>query len=268
LKDSPYLPLRSSLENTQQSASRYLFTPASAQPSNSGAAREDNKGGSINDDTADDHAIREQQTLWSEDAIHELRRQTFTRNLQIAFDGDIPLHVDRNDHTIWFFLPNTVQRFIIDDHSNGQIRPLFDCDACAPVFIQLSVGTALGTTYICSFCSFLGMTTFPQSVPSEHAMSADTSITDCCICCRSFLDYIRILFPEFVGAVDSAVIKYLLEHSPSYKMYACVYVRACECTQPVHAFGVFPQEIAPTLFDVVYLNFTITRFKPMFSRTQ
>ena len=69
LKDSIYLPVRSSLKNTQQSASRSLFTPASAQSSNGGSAREDNESGSINDDISEDHAIREQQTPWSQDSV-------------------------------------------------------------------------------------------------------------------------------------------------------------------------------------------------------
>jgi len=229
LKKSPYLPVRSSLGSTQQSASRSLFTPHSALPSNSDAAHEDDEGGSMHDDIAGDPPILDQQTQWSEDAIHQLRQQAFTRNLGLAFDDDIPPHVDRNDHTIWFCLPNIVQRFITDNHGNGQSRPLFDCNVSAPVFIQLSVGkegTAFGTTYICSVCSFLGTMTFPQSVPSDEAMSSDSSITDCCICCRSFLDYIRTLFPEFVGAEDSAVITYLLEHSPSYQG-VCIYILAC-----------------------------------------
>ena len=229
LKESPYLPVRSSLKNTEQSASRSLFTPPSAQSSNGGAAREDNESDSITDDISEDHAVREQQKQWSHDAIFELRQQTFTRNLQIAFDGDIPPHVDRNDHTIWFCLPNTVPRYTIDNHGNAQSRPLFDCDGSAPVFIQLSVGNvgnAFGTTYICSTCSSLGQMFFPQKVPSEDAMSHDASIANCCTCCRSFLDYIRILFPEFVGAEDSVVITYLLEHSPSYQG-VCICIRAC-----------------------------------------
>ena len=81
LKDSPYLPVRSSLGSTQQSASRSLFTPDSALPSNSDAAHEDDEGDSIHDDIADDPPILDQQTQWSEDAIHQLRQQAFTRNL-------------------------------------------------------------------------------------------------------------------------------------------------------------------------------------------
>ena len=68
LKTSPYLPVRSSLGSMQQSASRSLFTPHSALPSNSDAAHEDDEGGPIHDDIAGDPLILDQQTQWSEDA--------------------------------------------------------------------------------------------------------------------------------------------------------------------------------------------------------
>jgi len=225
LKKSPYLPVRLHREDLPKLVSQSLVTPVLASASTGGDAHEDSDADLDDGYIADSNAGGD-QFEFSMDAIHALRQETFTRNLSIAFDGDIPPHVQQNADTIWFCLPNTATRYIRDvDDSPLNRRPLFDYDVENPVFIQLSLAVS-GVTYICSHCTLLGQTNFPQSVPSREAIAGTDDITKPCLCCSSFMHYIRILFPEFASAEDSFMVTYLMQHSTAYKS-VCMFILAC-----------------------------------------
>jgi len=225
LKLSPYLPVRLNREDFPKLVSQSLVTPVLASASTGGDAHEDEDADLDDGYIADSNAGGDEFDL-SMDAIDALREETFTRNLSIAFDGDIPPHVQQNADNIWFCLPNTATRFIseVDDGPLNR-RPLFDYDVENPVFIQLSLAMSQ-VTYICSHCTLLGKTHFPQNVPSREAIAGTENITKPCLCCRSFMHYIRILFPEFTSAEDSFMVKYLMQHSTAYKG-VCLFMRVC-----------------------------------------